>query len=289
MVNTQLILRTLTSPFVTPFNDYTKGSVLSQADVDNNFLYLKGNIIYSASTNGNLVTLSKINGDVVTFNVSGSGSTGLNGTLNRIVKFTPDGFSGGDSQFIDNGISVGLNTITPDASALLDITSTSQGILIPRMTTAQRQAIVSPASSLMVYDTDLADFMQFDGSPNVGEWVAFGAKGLLTQQDNITDLFVPSGFTYISFGPNPVISGISGSGLYVNITGNKDEVLRFDASGYPSTSIVEVHDDGSIYTPTINTTPSGVVTGDFWFEEILGDTYLCRYDSSNTVVKVQLT
>lgn len=43
---------------------------------------------------------------------------------------------------------------TADSSAVLDISSTSKGMLIPRMTQAQRESIQSPANSLMVYQTD---------------------------------------------------------------------------------------------------------------------------------------
>lgn len=50
--------------------------------------------------------------------------------------------------------SVGIGTNTPNASAMLDITSTNKGLLIPRMTAANRLAIVSPANGLMVYQTD---------------------------------------------------------------------------------------------------------------------------------------
>jgi len=46
---------------------------------------------------------------------------------------------------------VGINNETPDASAALDITSTTAGILIPRMTQSQRDAVSSPATGLMVY------------------------------------------------------------------------------------------------------------------------------------------
>jgi len=60
MPNNKLILRSLTSPWVTPFNDITTGSVLSWADVDNNFIYLKGEIIYSAQTSGSNLILNKI-------------------------------------------------------------------------------------------------------------------------------------------------------------------------------------------------------------------------------------
>ncbi len=41
---------------------------------------------------------------------------------------------------------VGVGTTTPDASSALDITSTTKGLLMPRMTAAQRDAISSPAT-----------------------------------------------------------------------------------------------------------------------------------------------
>ena len=40
---------------------------------------------------------------------------------------------------------VGVGTSSPDASSALDISSTDKGLLIPRMTTAQRTAITTPA------------------------------------------------------------------------------------------------------------------------------------------------
>lgn len=49
---------------------------------------------------------------------------------------------------------VGINTITPDPSALLDIESTDKGVLIPRMTQAQRNLITSPVDGLLIYQTD---------------------------------------------------------------------------------------------------------------------------------------
>lgn len=52
----------------------------------------------------------------------------------------------------------GIGTLTPDASAQLDVTSTNKGVLVPRMTTAQRTAIVTPADGLLVYDTNTKTF-----------------------------------------------------------------------------------------------------------------------------------
>lgn len=40
------------------------------------------------------------------------------------------------------------------ASAIIDYTSTTKGVLIPRMTLAQRNAIASPAPALLIYQTD---------------------------------------------------------------------------------------------------------------------------------------
>ncbi|MBK8343394.1 MAG: hypothetical protein IPL12_08850 [Bacteroidetes bacterium] len=52
-------------------------------------------------------------------------------------------------------ISINTTGAVADASAMLDITSTTKGILVPRMTTVQRNAIASPATGLLVYDTTL--------------------------------------------------------------------------------------------------------------------------------------
>lgn len=59
---------------------------------------------------------------------------------------------------------VGIGTTTPDPSAKLDIESTSSGLLVPRMTSAQRSAIASPATGLLVFDTDSTSFWFFDGT-----------------------------------------------------------------------------------------------------------------------------
>ena len=52
-----------------------------------------------------------------------------------------------------NAQNVGIGTTSPDASAKLDVNSNNQGFLPPRMTSAQRDAIVSPATGLVIYNT----------------------------------------------------------------------------------------------------------------------------------------
>jgi hypothetical protein len=60
--------------------------------------------------------------------------------------------------------SVGIGTTSPDSSAMLDITSTTRGLLLPRMTTVQMNAISSPAAGLAIYNTDSSTICVYMGS-----------------------------------------------------------------------------------------------------------------------------
>jgi hypothetical protein len=51
---------------------------------------------------------------------------------------------------------IGINNENPDASAALDITSTTGGLLVPRMTAAERDAITSPSQGLIIFCSDCA-------------------------------------------------------------------------------------------------------------------------------------
>ncbi len=77
--------------------------------------------------------------------------------------------------FLMNNIfaQIGINEdgSLPDASAMLDVTSTNKGVLVPRMTTAQRTLINSPATGLLVFDTDETSFWFFNGTT----WVDLSA------------------------------------------------------------------------------------------------------------------
>jgi len=68
---------------------------------------------------------------------------------------------------------VGIGTAAPAASAVVEMASTTQGFLPPRMTAAQRQAIAAPATGLVVYDTTVRGLMFYDGT----QWQAVGGGG----------------------------------------------------------------------------------------------------------------
>ncbi len=79
---------------------------------------------------------------------------------------------------------VGINTdnTDPNASAMLDVKSTDKGMLIPRMDSTQREAIATPATGLLVYQTDGTDgFYFFNGS----SWVSLSDASHVG--DKITD------------------------------------------------------------------------------------------------------
>ncbi|MEM9886765.1 MAG: hypothetical protein AAF849_12805, partial [Bacteroidota bacterium] len=61
-------------------------------------------------------------------------------------------------------VAINKNNANPDASAMLDISSSDKGLLIPRLDSTARQNIVSPADGLMVYDTSTVTFWYYDNN-----------------------------------------------------------------------------------------------------------------------------
>ena len=112
---------------------------------------------------------------------------------------------------------VGIGTTTPDTSAALDIVSTGDntGVLFPRLTTAQRDAIASPATGLLIFNVSTNTFNYNFGTPGTPNWVSLAASSVETRSiksnivDTSTDLSGPIG-TQISvplfdlFGGTPL-------------------------------------------------------------------------------------
>jgi hypothetical protein len=69
------------------------------------------------------------------------------------------------SNVFNNGSSVGIGTVSPSASAALEVNSTTKGILLPTMTETQRNAISTPATGLLIYQSDnTPGFYYYNGS-----------------------------------------------------------------------------------------------------------------------------
>lgn len=69
---------------------------------------------------------------------------------------------------------VGIGTTSPDASAILDLSSSSKGILIPKMSETEKTSITAPAEGLMVYQTNADRGFWFYNGTN---WVKFSFVG----------------------------------------------------------------------------------------------------------------
>lgn len=77
---------------------------------------------------------------------------------------------------------IGIGTITPHASAILDVSSTTKGMLIPSMTTTDRDGISNPAEGLIVYNITEKRIENNVGTLSVPAWEAFGKIGLTGPQ-----------------------------------------------------------------------------------------------------------
>jgi hypothetical protein len=169
--------------------------------------------------------------------------------------------------------SAGIGTTTPNVSAALEMISTTKGLLISRMTGAQRTAIASPATGLMIYQTNgTSGFYYFDGAawkpvtPKAKGWLLTGNAGTNPATDFIgtTDLqplvfkvnnqkagyLATSSTGNTAFGYqslNANTSGVSNTAiglqaLYANTTGvnntaNGYLALYSNTTGYSNTAI----------------------------------------------------
>jgi hypothetical protein len=78
----------------------------------------------------------------------------------------------GNQKIFGQGVGISeLAPITPHASSILELQSTTKGFLAPRMSTAQRTGLASPAPGLLVYDTDTKSFWYYDSG-----WKAFASE-----------------------------------------------------------------------------------------------------------------
>jgi hypothetical protein len=79
-----------------------------------------------------------------------------------------------NSNIYNNGGSVGIGTSTPNSSSKVEISSTTQGFLMPRMTKAQRNTITNPTTGLIIFQTDnTPGFYYYNGT----SWIAISGTG----------------------------------------------------------------------------------------------------------------
>ncbi|KYG65693.1 hypothetical protein AZI86_01050 [Bdellovibrio bacteriovorus] len=127
-------------------------------------------------------------GDLPSGTLSGSGTAGY-------VPYYSGANTLANSLIYQATGNVGIGTASPNTSAALDVSSTSKGVLMPRMTTAQRNAIASPASGLHIYNTDTKRLEFFDGS----NWSYSTANNIVRAKSSLSQ----SGSGVRSFNTKP--------------------------------------------------------------------------------------
>lgn len=121
--------------------------------------------------NSSSLTLFEIDFDNNVMSNSPSIKTHNNADLNLLTASSADiklGTANLERVTIKAGGNVGVGTDSPNDSAILELNSTTQGILIPRMTTTQRDAIVDPDESLLIYNLSVGGFEFYNGASWVG-------------------------------------------------------------------------------------------------------------------------
>jgi hypothetical protein len=121
-------------------------------------------------------------------------------------------------------VGIAATASTPDASSILDVKSTTKGMLIPRMTTTEKNAIPAKATGLMVYDNTLNQFSYWNGTAWVNVAGGSGAASQWTTNGNniyydvgnvginrtnpSANLDVLGSFRYQPFGGSPAVGKI---------------------------------------------------------------------------------
>lgn len=135
---------------------------------------------------------------------------------------------------------VGIGTSTPDASAQLEILSTSKGLLIPRMSLVQRNDINNPANGLLIYQTNDSPGFYFYSN---GQWQKLANKSDITSGGGGT-----AGNTILSGNGAPA-AGLGNNGdFYLDLT--KTSLFGPKVSGsWPSSGTVLIGPKGDSATP----------------------------------------
>ena len=138
-----------------------------------------------------------------------------------------------------NGQGVAINTdgSVADNSALLDLKSSVKGMLAPRMTVLEKTAIGSPATGLIIYQTDAITGLYYnDGTPLVPNWIR-----LTTDK------------TAIAFSATTTVAQVFGSAAFIKVQ-------------YPT----EEYDESGNFVPGVTSEFTAPSTGVYHFDALSG-------------------
>jgi len=125
------------------------------------------------------------------------------------------------------GISINTNNTPPDGSSILDVSSDTLGVLIPRMTKTFRDDIDSPATGLLIFQTDdIPGFYYYDGAA----WKLIGAGAFAI--DDLSDGKTTSYSVFL--GQDAGVNDDNSDNYNVGVG---EDALRDNTSGYYNTAV----------------------------------------------------
>lgn len=181
---------------------------------------------------------------------------------------------------------VGIGTANPDPTSLLDLESNSKGLLIPRMTSLQRDAIVEPADGLQIYNTTNNTLDVF----SAGAWKSFvySESSNLVYVYSLADLPTPDAGAiildenkmyvfsgYVDISPNYIV--MNGAGL--RGTDPQKDMLVSNVSGAVLRSV-----DTSIFIQDLAVIPNSASTKAYDFSDASGSKF-CNVFSGASVIE----
>jgi hypothetical protein len=118
-----------------------------------------------------------------------------------------------NSSSVKSQVSINTTGDPPNSSAMLDVKSTSKGMLMPRMTMVQRDAITTPATGLMIYQTDnIAGVYCNSGTSSLPVWTMVGGNAGQWMTDG-TNIYYNSGNVGIGIGSPAALFHTYGTGI----------------------------------------------------------------------------
>jgi hypothetical protein len=175
-------------------------------------------------------------------------------------------------------VAINSDGSAPNSSAMLDVVSTSKGVLIPRMTLAERNLILTPATGLMIYQTDnTPGFYYNSGTPASPNWIF-----LITSTTSLSYVDLSSNQTItgnkIWSNLGTFNAGISSIGAAINLNSSSNFITNINTgTSTGSVNIANGTTGGNIISIGNPIGATGITqrvgTGNFSLDGVAGSIY----------------